>query len=159
MIFQQARSNISCSPLIPTPRASPTAEPSRNASITLERSLHSRYSNHIKISNSKEGPPPPEPAPTYTPKDLSDMIANGNKRDAAYYIYEAVRGCQTKVKNASAMETEFVVEGMKVDEGDGRMAAPPAPGLRRDVEGVKEEPKSVQRNTLDVARDPRLQRR
>lgn len=106
--------------------------------------------------------PPPEPVPTYTPKDLSDLIVNGTKRDAAYYIYEAVRGCQTKVKNVSAMEKEYVVGGgvggIKNEEGNARMAAPVA-GLKWEVEGVKEEQKRVQRNTLDVARDPRLQRR
>lgn len=106
--------------------------------------------------------PPPEPVPTYTPKDLSDLIANGTKHDAAYYIYEAVRGCQTKVKNVSAREKEYVVGGgfggTKNEEGNGRMPAPVA-GLKGEVDGVKEEQKRRQRNTLDVARDPRLQRR
>lgn len=108
--------------------------------------------------------PPPEPAPTYIPKDLSELIIDGAKKDVAYSIYEAVRGCQTKVKNASAREKEFVVggggygEGTKMEEGDGRMLAPVV-GLRREMEGLQEEQKRVQRNTLDVARDPRLQRR
>ena len=106
--------------------------------------------------------PPPEPVPTYTPKDLSDLIANGTKHDAAYYVYEAVRGCQTKVKNVSAREKEYVVGGVvggtKSEEGNGRMPAPVA-GLKGEFDGVKEEQKRVQRNTLDVARDPRLQRR
>lgn len=101
---------------------------------------------------------PPEPAPTYTPKDLSDFIANGTKQDAAYHIYEAVRGCQTKLKNASAREKEFEVGGgSRIEEGDGRKSA--SVGSRREVEGMLEEQKRVQRNTLDVARDPRLQRR
>lgn len=92
------------------------------------------------------------------------MIANGTKQDAAYYVYEAVVGCQTKVKDFSAREKEFAVVGsgvgIKVDEGDGRMPAS-AVGFKREVEGVKvkEEQTRVQRNTLDVARDPRLQRR
>lgn len=106
--------------------------------------------------------PPPEPVPTYTPKDLSDLIANGTKRDAAYYIYEAVRGCQTKVKNVSAREKEFVVGGglggINNEEVNARIPAPVA-GAKGEVEGMKDDQKRVQRNTLDVARDPRLQRR
>lgn len=101
---------------------------------------------------------PPEPAPTYTPKDLSDFIVNGTKQDAAYHIFEAVRGCQTKLKNASAREKEFVVGGgLRIEEGDRMISAPVGP--RREAEGALEEQKRVQRNTLDVARDPRLQRR
>lgn len=98
---------------------------------------------------------PPEPSPTYTPKNLSDYIANGTKQDAAYHVYEAVRGFQTKLKNASEREKEFVVGGgLRIEEGDGRMSAPVGP--RREVE---EEQKRMQRNVLDVTRDPRLQRR
>lgn len=89
---------------------------------------------------------------------MSDFIANGTKQDAAYHIYEAVRGCQTKLKNASARDKEFVVGGgVRIEEGDGRMSVPVGP--RREVEGMLEEQKRLQRNTLDVARDPRLQRR
>ena len=59
------------------------------------------------------------------------------------------------MKNASAREKEFVVGGgLRIEEGDGRMSAPGGP--RREVE---EEQKRMQRNVLDVARDPRLQRR
>lgn len=62
------------------------------------------------------------------------------------------------MKNASVREKEFVVGGgVRIEEGDGRMSAPVGP--RREVEGMLEEQKRVQRNTLDVARDPRLQRR
>lgn len=89
---------------------------------------------------------------------MSDFIANGTKQDAAYHIYEAVRGYQTKLKNASAKEKEVVVGGgVRIEEGDVRMLAPVGP--RREVEGMLEEQKRVQRNALDVARDPRLQRR
>lgn len=89
---------------------------------------------------------------------MSDFIANGTKQDAAYHIYEAVRGCQTKLKNASAREKEFVVgRGVRIEEGDGRMLVPVGP--RREVEGMLEEQRRVQRNTLDAARDPRLHRR
>lgn len=108
---------------------------------------------------------PSEPDPIYSPKDLSDFIANGTKQDAAYHIFEAVRGCQTKLKNASSREKEFVVVGsgggggggVRSEDGDVRMSAPVGP--RREVEGMLEEQMRVQRNTLNVARDPRLQRR
>ena len=44
--------------------------------------------------------------------------------------------------------------GLRIEEDDGRMSAPVGP--RREVE---DEHKRMQRNVLDVARDPRLQRR
>lgn len=47
--------------------------------------------------------------------------------------------------------------GVRIEDGDVRMSAPVGP--RREVEGLLEEQKRVQRNTLGVARDPRLQRR
>lgn len=100
------------------------------------------------------------PDPIYTAKDLSDFIASGTKQDAAYHIYEAVTGCQTKLKNFSAKEKEFVVSGgggVRTGDGDLRMSAPV--GLRREIEGMLDEQKKVHRNNLDVDRDPRLQRR
>lgn len=157
-IFQQARSNIShSSSIIPTTTTTtPNSNPTCNTGTIIDPHLNFKYPIKTKDGGPLLDPKPPEPGPIYTPKDLSESIANGGKQDAAYYIFEAVQGCQTKARNASAREKEFRVGGeTNIGEGDGRMPV----ALRREAERMLEEQKRVQRNTLDVARDPRLQRR
>ncbi len=136
-IFQQARTNIARCPTTQTPQHY-MSEHNRNVE-TIRKSLHSK------------GPKGKVP-PTWKPKDLDESISSSSKHDTTYFVHEAARQLKTRVKNPSE-EERFYAAKQNSPGGAGLESEGGAPQHRR------EETSGVQKNVLDVSRDPRLHRR